>query len=78
MTRRACLGYGTLVCALLGKRRSALAQTRLSLTEAAYQPTPNGLQSCGTCTLFIRPDACKVVAGEVSRTGWCRLYDMAD
>ncbi|GAC1348546.1 MAG: hypothetical protein NVSMB18_37010 [Acetobacteraceae bacterium] len=54
------------------------AQTRLSQQAAAYQPTPNGIQLCGTCSLFLAPNACQVVDGPVDHLGWCRLYDMAD
>ena len=75
MTRRDCLVASGLALVLA---RAAAAQTRLSQQEAAYQGTPKGLQMCGTCTLFVRPNACKVVDGEVTRTGWCKLYDLAD
>jgi hypothetical protein len=33
---------------------------------------------CASCTLFVRPDRCKVVAGEVSPEGWCKFFDMVD
>jgi hypothetical protein len=46
--------------------------------EAGYEPTPRDIRMCATCTLFIAPNACKVVEGEVSPEGWCRLFDMAD
>ncbi len=63
---------------LAGRTAPARAQRLLSQHEAAYQDTPKGVQMCGTCTMFVRPNACKVVEGEVQRTGWCRLYDMTD
>jgi hypothetical protein len=32
----------------------------------------------GLCTLFERPNACKVVEGEVSKDGWCKAFVLAD
>ena len=58
--------------------RAALAQTQTSQLQAEYRDTPNGLQMCGTCTLFVRPHGCRVVEGAVERTGWCRLFDAVD
>ena len=39
---------------------------------------PNGIYSCGMCTLFERPNVCKVVEGEVSKDGWCKAFAVAD
>ena len=50
----------------------------VSQRAAAYQGTPKGLFSCAACTFFIRPHRCKVVSGEISPTGWCKLFDLAD
>jgi hypothetical protein len=47
-------------------------------TAAQHQDTPSGIYSCGLCTLFERPNACKVVEGEVSKDGWCKAFAMAD
>jgi hypothetical protein len=37
--------------------------------QAQYRDRPNGIYSCGMCTLFEAPNACKVV--EISKDGWC-------
>jgi hypothetical protein len=34
--------------------------------------------SCGLCTLFELPNACKVAEGEVSKDGWCKALALAD
>jgi hypothetical protein len=69
------------------KLASAGLLFRISRTEAAekmtpqqaeYQDTPNGLYSCGMCTLFEPPKFCKVVEGEVSKDGWCKAFALAD
>jgi High potential iron-sulfur protein len=56
----------------------AHAAEKMTRAQAEYQDTPNGIYSCGTCTLFVEPNGCKVVEGEVSKDGWCKAYAMAD
>jgi len=51
---------------------------KMSKHQADYQDTPKDIQMCATCTLFVPPRACKVVAGDISPDGWCRAYAMAD
>jgi hypothetical protein len=51
---------------------------KLSQIAAAYQDTPKGLLSCAVCTFFIRPRGCRVVSGDISPTGWCKLFDLPD
>jgi hypothetical protein len=59
--------------------RGAIAQPRkMSQAEAQYQATPRGGLSCVGCTFFRRPRSCQVVEGEVSPSGWCKLFDLPD
>ena len=51
---------------------------KLSRSDTAYQTTPKGMFSCAICTFFVRPRGCKVVSGDISPTGWCRLFDLPD
>jgi hypothetical protein len=51
---------------------------RVSQAEAEYRNTPNGLFSCAACSFFIKPRSCKVVTGDISATGWCKLFDLTD
>jgi hypothetical protein len=53
-------------------------RVRVSQLEAQYQGTPKGLFSCAACTFFLRPRSCKVVTGDISPTGWCKLFDLPD
>jgi hypothetical protein len=46
--------------------------------QAEYRDTPNGIYSCAVCTLFEPTKSCKVVAGEVSKDGWCKAFALAD
>ncbi len=54
------------------------ASEKMTRQQAQYQDTPNGIYSCGMCTLFERPNACKVVEGEISNDGWCKAFALAD
>ena len=54
------------------------ASDKMTRQQAQYQDTPSGIYSCAVCTLFERPNACKVVEGEVSEDGWCKAFAMAD
>jgi hypothetical protein len=51
---------------------------KMTRQQAEYQDTPRDIYSCGMCTLFEPPKYCKVVAGEVSRDGWCKAFVLAD
>jgi hypothetical protein len=52
----------------------ATAQEKMSQADAKYQGTPKGGQRCDGCMLFQPPNACKVVQGEISPSGWCQLF----
>jgi hypothetical protein len=54
------------------------AAEKMTRQQAEYQDTPNGIYSCGVCTLFEAPNGCKVVEGEVSKDGWCKAFALAD
>jgi hypothetical protein len=56
----------------------AEASDKMTRQQAEYQDTPNGLYSCGMCTLFEAPKSCKVVEGDVSSDGWCKAFVLAD
>jgi hypothetical protein len=64
--------------ALLLRFSQAQASDKMTRQQAQYQDTPSGIYSCGLCTLFERPNACKVVEGEISRDGWCKAFALAD
>jgi hypothetical protein len=54
------------------------AADKMTRKQAEYQDTPNGIYSCGLCSLFEAPNGCKVVEGEVSKDGWCRAFALQD
>jgi hypothetical protein len=57
---------------------AAYAADKMTRKQAEYQDTPNGIYSCGLCSLFEAPDGCKVVEGEVSKDGWCKAFALQD
>jgi hypothetical protein len=63
---------------LLLRMMPADASEKMTRQQAEYQDTPNSIYSCGMCSLFERPNACKVVEGEVSKDGWCKAFALAD
>jgi hypothetical protein len=63
---------------LLLRISQARAEEKMTRQQAQYQDTPQGLYSCGMCTLFEAPNACKVVEGDISKDGWCKAFALAD
>jgi hypothetical protein len=77
LSRRQILEAGvatvvTLAAALWG--RGADAQQKVSKAMIHYQERPKDGQECAGCANFVPPEACKVVAGRISRHGWCELW----
>ena len=52
----------------------AQAQAKVSQTVVHYQATPKGSQRCDNCKFFEPPNACKLVQGPISPSGWCTLW----
>jgi hypothetical protein len=57
---------------------SARALEKMTRQQALYQDSPRDIMMCATCTLFEPPKSCKVVEGDVSPTGWCKAFALAD
>ena len=82
--RLSCPTRRDLVIATLGgmsaapPARAQVPSAKLSQIAAAYQTTARGMFSCAVCTFFTRPRSCKVVSGDISPTGWCKLFDLPD
>ncbi|SDO93248.1 hypothetical protein [Afipia sp. GAS231] len=73
---RAAAGVAT--AALCFRIVRAAASDKMTRQQAEYQDMPNGIYSCGLCTLFEPPAGCKVVEGEVGKDGWCKAFALAD
>ena len=68
-------GIPAAILLLTSRSRAAEKMTR---QQAEYQDKPDGIYSCGMCTLFEKPNACKVVEGEISKDGWCKAFALLD
>ena len=58
----------------LGLGVSAAHAAKASAGSVGYRPSPKGDQNCANCKLFVPPDACKSVSGEISANGWRRIW----
>jgi hypothetical protein len=71
-----------LIGAATGFNLAAPAKThaaeKMSKQEAEYRDSPKDIRMCATCTLFEAPHACKVVEGDISPSGWCKAFALAD
>lgn len=68
-----------LALAISGATLAAAAATpaqagKVSKSSVRYQDGPNGGKDCKGCKLFVAPNACKSVDGEISPNGWCALW----
>jgi hypothetical protein len=54
------------------------ALEKMTRQQAQYQDSPKDIMMCATCTLFEPPKSCKVVEGDVSPSGWCKAFALAD
>jgi hypothetical protein len=54
--------------------RAVADQAKVAQKLVGYQDTPKGAQRCDNCTQFEAPSSCKVVAGTVQPSGWCKVY----
>ena len=50
------------------------AAASMSPTAVAYQDSPKDGHQCDGCNLFISPNACKTVKGDISPKGWCKIW----
>ncbi|WP_076867101.1 hypothetical protein [Bradyrhizobium mercantei] len=77
-SRRAVIGAAIAGLPATLLLRTAAASDKMTKPQADYQNMPNGIYSCGMCTLFVAPDGCKVVDGTISKDGWCKAFAPVD
>jgi hypothetical protein len=59
--------------ALIPRARAA-EPPKLPQKSVAYRTKPDGDRKCDNCKLFIKPNGCEKVQGEISPEGYCILY----
>ncbi|HEY2051092.1 MAG TPA: hypothetical protein VGH03_17270 [Caulobacteraceae bacterium] len=79
-TRRQLLGRAVVAAGLAGAASAGLSQQAMAAAiklrpgDIGYQPSPKGSARCELCVNWQAPNACKLVSGTISPTGWCSLY----
>jgi hypothetical protein len=75
-SRRSMLGVGlgALTAAAVARVATAQQPAKLAQSVVMYQDHPKGDQKCSICAHFIPPNACQIVAGDISPNGWCGVF----
>ncbi len=79
ISRRSVLkGLSFLACAvpatLMAGKGVSEAQGKVSKAKAEYQDKPMDGKKCADCVHFRPPNGCEGVEGEISPSGWCKLF----
>ena len=53
---------------------SGSAEAKMAQSSVKYQASPKDGKQCDGCNLFVAPNSCKTVAGDISPSGWCALW----
>ncbi len=73
-SRRTVLIAGTGAGSFLALGATGAHAAKLSQSSVKYQPTPKDGKRCDGCNIFVAPNACKSVQGDISPSGWCALW----
>ena len=68
----AALALGAAANATAGSQAAASQKVNQELDR--YQGQPKDKQCLDGCASFQAPNACKVVEGDISPSGWCQLF----
>ena len=53
---------------------SGSAEAKMAQSAVKYQASPKDGKQCDGCNLFVAPNSCKSVAGDIAPKGWCALW----
>jgi hypothetical protein len=73
-TRRTILVAAAAAAPLLALGATGAEAAQLAQSAVKYQSTPKDGKQCDGCKLFVAPNACKSVAGDIAPSGWCALW----
>jgi hypothetical protein len=74
VTRRTVLIAAAGAAPLLALGATGAKAAKMAQSAVRYQATPKDGRQCSGCNLFIAPNACKTVDGDIAATGWCALW----
>lgn len=55
--------------------RYGRGEAKLPQNQVSYQSSPKNGKHCQACVNYEGNNSCRVVAGEISPDGWCRLWN---
>ncbi len=75
-TRRVMLrtGLGVAAGATLAASAARAQDEKIAQELVQYQNQPKDGQQCSKCAQYVDPNACKIVAGQISPQGYCVAY----
>jgi hypothetical protein len=73
-TRRWLLGAVGRAVAFFYLGGVARAVDRLAKRDVDYRDRPKGGERCDNCRVWVPPNGCKSVEGEISPRGWCNIW----
>ncbi len=74
VSRRTVLIAAAGAAPLLALGATGANAAKLAQRAVKYQASPKDGKQCDACNLFVAPNSCKSVAGEIAPTGWCSLW----
>ncbi|MBI1869066.1 MAG: high potential iron sulfur protein [Methylocystis sp.] len=78
VSRRSLLAFAAGAAAALSvsvtAKRAVGAPAKMAQQAVAYQNTPKNDQRCDACAHFVPPSSCHLVEGEISPSGWCKMF----
>jgi hypothetical protein len=74
MSRRTVLIAAAGAAPLLALGATGANAAKLAQSAVKYQASPKDGKQCDGCKLFVAPNSCKSVAGEIAPSGWCALW----
>ncbi len=77
-TRRSVLRTGIAVLAggagLVAAGRARAQDQKIAQELVQYQNQPKDGAKCSACAQWVAPNACAIVAGQISPNGWCVAF----
>ena len=74
VSRRTVLIAAAGAVPLLALAATGAQAAKLAQGAVKYQDSPKDGKQCDGCKLFVAPNSCKSVAGDISSKGWCALW----
>jgi High potential iron-sulfur protein len=68
----ACAGSAATILAVTANRAAAAKMKQSAVGYTGSSPKPG--QNCANCGPFQPPNACRIVEGNISPQGWCKVW----